>query len=102
MPRVKEISDRFGDHGFNVLGMNNDDDDAVEEAKAIIREQAATWTHAMGPDAREIIRKRFRIVPFPTKILVDKEGRIVSIGQPGPLPLDGANLATTLEKCGVR
>jgi thiol-disulfide isomerase/thioredoxin len=101
MPKLKQVHDRFSQGGFEILGMNYDDDDALEKAKAILREKAATWTQAMGSGARGLIGKRFRIVPFPTKILLDKAGRIVSIGQRGQLPLDGGNLADTLEKCGL-
>ena len=100
MPKLKQVYDRFSPGGFEILGMNNDDDEAIKKANAIIRDKAAIWTHAMGSAARTIIRKRFRIVPFPTKILLDKEGRIVSIQQE-PLPLDSGNLANTLEKCGL-
>jgi thiol-disulfide isomerase/thioredoxin len=102
MSKLKEIHDRSARHGFRLLGINNDDDDAIEKAKAIIREKAVTWPNAIGPQARAIVRQRFRIIPFPTKILLDKEGRIVSMGQPGQFPLDSANLTATLEKCGLR
>jgi hypothetical protein len=102
MPKLKEVYDRFSKDGFEILGMNNDDDDGLEKARVLIREQTATWTHAMGPEASAVVRNRFRIIPFPTKILLDKEGRILSIGQKGQLPLDGSALASTLEKCGLR
>jgi thiol-disulfide isomerase/thioredoxin len=102
MPKLKEVYDRFSKDGFEILGMNNDDDDGLEKARVLIREQTATWTHAMGPEASAVVRNRFRIIPFPTKILLDREGRILSIGQKGQLPLDGSALASTLEKCGLR
>lgn len=101
MPRVKEVYDHFAGRGFEILGMNGDDEDAIDKATTIIREKGATWPHAIGSEARVLIKKRFRIVPFPTKILLDKEGRIISIGQEGQLPLNGKDLAATLEKCGL-
>lgn len=102
MPKLKEVQERFRAQGFEILGMNGDDPEGLEKARVIIRESAATWTHAIGPEATALVKKRFRIVPFPTKILVDREGRIVSIGQNGQLPLDSGNLAGTLQQLGLR
>jgi len=33
------------------------------------------------------VKSRFRVWIFPTKVLLDREGRIVSVGDPGQLPL---------------
>jgi thiol-disulfide isomerase/thioredoxin len=102
MPRLKAVYDHFSRPDFEILGMNNDDNADLDKARNIVQEKQAVWTHAMGSEAQNLIRKGFRIVPYPTKILLDKEGRIVTINGSGQLPVDGDNLTATLEKCGLK
>jgi hypothetical protein len=47
---------------------------------------------------QDIILKRFGVTSFPTHILVDREGRIVSVGDPGQPPLKKESLPATVEE----
>ena len=101
-PHLKAASDRFGPQGFQILGVNGDQKEDLEKARTVISEKQAEWPHAIGPEALGLIQKRFRIIGWPTEILLDQSGRILSVGLAGQLPLRGADLSVTLEKCCFR
>ena len=112
-PCVNDIPDLIGvyakyrDRGFEILGMDDEltkqshgrKDPATATAAAIklVEEKGATWPQVRTEVAEEISR-RFRIGVHPTYILLDPQGRIVSWGSTGQLPVRGSKLAGTLEK----
>jgi thiol-disulfide isomerase/thioredoxin len=102
-PALKEVYTKYHARGFEILGMDQEtcEGDHVapvfEKAKAVIAEKGVPWRQAR-PDSVKTIVERIHIIGYPTYVLLDREGKIVSSGGKGQLPLDGPELATTLEK----
>jgi peroxiredoxin len=96
VPNFKEAYAKYKARGFEILGM--DEDQSVDNVKKFLTEKAVTWTNATTPSIKELTNKKFRIVAFPTTILLDPKGKIVSMGRKGQLPLRGKELLETLEK----
>ncbi|HET9225968.1 MAG TPA: TlpA disulfide reductase family protein, partial [Thermoanaerobaculia bacterium] len=78
MPVLRKIQQDLGSRGFVILGMDIEDD--LETHKKWVAEMDLSWVHATSASVQDIILKRFGVVNFPTHILVDREGRIVSVG----------------------
>ena len=102
-PDLKTIYAKYRARGFEILGMDKENWEgeasapAVEKARAVILEKALPWPQSR-PDSVKSVIDRFRIVPYPTYVLLDPQGKVVSWGAKGQLPLDGPALATTLDK----
>ncbi|MEW6127355.1 MAG: TlpA disulfide reductase family protein [Acidobacteriota bacterium] len=96
IPNFKEAYAKYKARGFEILGM--DEDESVEKVKKFLTEKEITWTNATTPSIKDLTAKRFRITAFPTTILLDPQGKIVSLGRKNQLPLRGKELLETLEK----
>jgi thiol-disulfide isomerase/thioredoxin len=102
-PNLKQAYETYHEKGFEILGMDNEqwEGDAVgpviERARALVAEKRATWPQARADSIKPTI-ERFHIVPYPTYVLLDRDGRIVSWEAVGQPPLRGPDLMTTLEK----
>ncbi len=96
MPVLRKIQQDLGGRGFVILGMDVDDD--LETHKESVAELDLPWMHATSASVQDIILKRFGVTSFPTHILVDREGRIVSVGDPGQPPLKKESLLATVEE----
>lgn len=78
IPYQKAAYSRFQARGFEILGMNNDLD--YEMVKTALKRAGITWPQAQMDSIRNI-ETRYRIHLFPTTLLLDPEGKIVSLGQ---------------------
>lgn len=87
---------KFNSRGFEILGMDEDKD--IEQVKTFLKEKGITWTQATTPSIKEFADKRLRIIAYPTIILLDPQGKILSLGMRDQLPIRGKALAETLEK----
>lgn len=96
IPHLKEAYAKYKSRGFEILGM--DEDKSLDEVKAFIAQKEMTWPQAATPSIEELLEKRFRITAFPTLVLLDPQGKIVSLGRKGQMPLRGKELLDTLEK----
>ena len=96
MPVLRKIQQDLGSRGFVILGMDIEDD--LETHRKWVAEMDLSWVHATSASVQDIILKRFGVVTFPTHILVDREGRVVSAGDPGQPPLKKDQLAATVEE----
>ncbi len=70
----------------------------LEGVKKFVAEKGVTWTQARTESIKPLYEKRFQVVAWPTLILVDPTGAIVSVdrthkGEPG---LRGEALDKTL------
>ena len=92
LPSKREAYQRFHDKGFEILGMDGDADKA--KAEDLLRKVKATWPEAK-PDSA-LLQERFKITAWPTLILIDDAGKIVSTNQADHLPLSGSELQRTL------
>ncbi|HVG08977.1 MAG TPA: TlpA disulfide reductase family protein [Thermoanaerobaculia bacterium] len=96
MPVLRKVQQDLGGRGFVILGM--DVEDELETQKKLVAEQGLSWIHATSASVQDIILKRFGVDRFPTHILVDREGLIVSVGDPGQRPLKKESLPATVEE----
>jgi thiol-disulfide isomerase/thioredoxin len=96
IPHLKKAFDKYQSRGFEILGMDQDED--LEKVKKFLTEKGASWTQATTASIKELIEQRFRITAFPTIILLDPKGQILSLGRKDQLPLRGEELVTALEK----
>jgi thiol-disulfide isomerase/thioredoxin len=103
-PFLKTAYERFRNRGLEVLGIDFEQPDTTEEdlvnglanAKKIVAEKGANWTHATPASSKDLYARRFRITAYPTIILLGPDRKIVSVG--GDLPLKDEGLLKTLDQ----
>ena len=74
MPMMKEYYKRYSDK-MEILGV--DCNDPEKKWKAGVKELDLPWKHVYNPKGSSAILEKYEIQGFPTKILVDPEGKIV-------------------------
>ncbi len=94
LPYKKAAYDRFHAKGFEIFGMNGDA--KVEKPKELLHKLNISWPEAK-PDT-DLLEKRFHITTWPTVVLIDSAGTIISTSQADHLPLSGQELQTSLSQ----
>jgi peroxiredoxin len=99
LPYLKAAYRNFQPRGLEILGMNTDDPQILPQVKTWLEKNELTWTQATLDSIRDIIRS-FRIHSFPTTLLIDPEGKIISLGQAkkGQPSLRGQDLLKSLDR----
>ncbi|MDQ1589707.1 MAG: hypothetical protein QOG71_334 [Pyrinomonadaceae bacterium] len=99
LPYLKLAYSRFQARGFEILGMNTDQPEMIPSLKATLKENNLTWTQAQLDSIRETLRN-YRIHLYPSTLLVDPEGKIVSLNQTkkGQPSLRGQDLIRSLDR----
>lgn len=92
LPIQRRAYEQFHQQGFEILGM--DGDETQEKAEQLLKKNRADWMQAKFD--KHLVGDEFQISMWPTMILVDEHHRIVSMGEPQHLPLNGENLAKSL------
>jgi len=71
-PHLKELYQRYKSKGFDIIGIaaDNDTPDAWKKA---IEKDGLPWHHILLDD----LDKKYNITSYPTKILIDKNGKII-------------------------
>lgn len=87
IPNVKAQVERYGDKGFAVVGINLDD--SVADCLRVVEEEGLPWVNLMSDKESERgwnnpMAVQYGISGIPTAILVDKEGKVVSMTARGP------------------
>ena len=97
LPYQKAAYSRFQARGFEILGLNNDEDPAP--VKAWLTNNKITWPQATR-DSIHDLELRYRIYLFPTTLLIDPDGKVVSLNQrkKGQPDLRGADLLKSLDR----
>jgi hypothetical protein len=80
MPHLRELVELNKDNPFALIGINKDD--AVDVYRAGLKEHGVTWLSAYQ-GAMSPISDLFKVTGYPTYILIDSEGKIVSKGHDG-------------------
>lgn len=93
LPHLRRLYDRFHARGFEIVGMNGDEDEP--KARKMIGEKSLGWTHATFASIRETLERSFRIRVWPTYVLLDRDGKIIFSRNE---ELRGAALDRTLER----
>lgn len=78
LPYQRAAYSRFQARGFEILGMNNDPDYSM--IKPVLKKNGLLWPQATN-ESIEQLEIRYRIHSFPTTLLIDPDGKIVSLGQ---------------------
>lgn len=90
IPKLKILYGKYKSQGFEIVGMDSEtigDDEKPDpqfaketaaRAKQIVTARGADWTHATADSAVPIAKSIFGVKSLPTKILVDKDGKIIA------------------------
>lgn len=92
LPYLKAAYSRFQARGFEILGMNNDDDPSA--LKDWLKKNNLTWTQATMDSIKEL-EIRYRIHLFPTSMLIGPDGKVVLLDQS---EMRGQDLLKTLDR----
>jgi thiol-disulfide isomerase/thioredoxin len=97
LPYQKAAYSRFQARGFEILGLDNDEDPTL--VKTWLARNAITWPQATRDSIKDL-EIRYRIHLFPTTLLIDPEGKVVSLNQrkKGQPTLRGADLLKSLDQ----
>lgn len=75
MPDMKKYYEKYKDH-IEFVGINCRDSE--ETWQKTVREEGLVWTNLFNGDDTGLLNK-YAVEGFPTKILIDKEGKIVEV-----------------------
>ncbi len=91
IPKLKAIYEKHKSEGFEIVGMNvetiGDEADAPDaktarenaaRAKQIVTTRGVNWTIATSETAVPVATKIFGVESLPTKILIDKDGKVIA------------------------
>ncbi|HEX3126911.1 MAG TPA: TlpA disulfide reductase family protein, partial [Thermoanaerobaculia bacterium] len=81
LPKLRKIHEAYRGQGFEILGLPFEDD--LDTLKKFLAENDAPWVHATASSVADLVRNRFRVFSFPTKILLDREGQVLLVGEAG-------------------
>ena len=99
IPELCEMRAKYRSRGFEILGLNIDEfPEGRDKGRRLLADYEADWPQAAGLSVRDLVKRRFRIPGFPTYLLLDGNRRVVSLGQPGQMPIRGKELEATLEQ----
>ena len=76
MPMMKEYYKKYSDK-MEILGV--DCNDPEKKWKAGVKELDLPWKHVYNPKGSTEVLEKYEIEGFPTKVLVDPEGKLVKI-----------------------
>jgi len=90
IPHLRELYEKYKGKGFEIIGMDSEtlspDEEADpefarethERAGNIVKTRGASWTHATSETAVPVAVKVFKVASLPTKILIDREGKVIA------------------------
>ncbi|MEQ9410218.1 MAG: TlpA disulfide reductase family protein [Fuerstiella sp.] len=86
IPNMKAQLEKYGDSGFAIVGVNLDN--TVQEYQAYVDREQITWVNLMSPNENERgwnnpLATHYGISGIPTAILVDRDGKVVSMSARG-------------------
>jgi thiol-disulfide isomerase/thioredoxin len=98
LPYLKAAYSRFQPRGFEILGMNTDEPQVMPQVKSALEKNGMTWTQARRESIIPVIRN-LRVHTFPTTVLIDKDGKVVSLNnaKQGQADLRGKDLLKSLD-----
>jgi thiol-disulfide isomerase/thioredoxin len=110
-PHLRELKEKYGRQGLVIIGIAEERTKNKTAWLAAIKEDGLTWTQIMndeGKDGSDVV-KLYGIQGFPTKILIDRDGNIITrvtgttmagaatVGghPPAPAPAGGSTASST-------
>ena len=79
LPELQALRKEVRDRGFEIIGMDLEHDKSDADVRAFLTERGVDWPNTSPASVKELIQSRFRIMGFPTMILVDPEGRVLAV-----------------------
>jgi len=82
-PHLKELYKKYKDKGFEIIAIAQERGKTLHESKnswlKAIADDDINWVHILNQDGveKQDLVKSYRVNAFPTKILVDTEGKII-------------------------
>lgn len=84
-PHLKKLYAQYQSKGFEIIGVSDDDSKPEAWKNAVKQDEIGIWKHVLrglkstkdGFDRTNDISENFGIHTLPTKILIDKEGKII-------------------------
>ena len=81
VPTLKRAYEQFRDRGFEIVGIDYEHGEIAgtvrDTVRSFLESRGVTWTNATPDSVKDLVEKRFRVVGFPTHILLDRDGRVV-------------------------
>jgi thiol-disulfide isomerase/thioredoxin len=78
LPYQRAAYSRFQARGFEILGMNNDEDPAV--VRSWLTRNKITWAQATRESIHDL-ETRYRVQLYPSALLIDPEGKVAIVNQ---------------------
>ena len=95
IPNLKSVYAAYRTRGFEIEGLSGDE--SIGVVVAFAKEHGIDWTQATPESTSELLKTRFRTSSWPTTILIDPTGKVLSVGRRN-LPLRGALLPKSLDQ----
>lgn len=84
IPRIKAVYEKYGDAGFEVIGVSLDEDAAV--LREFIKEQEMPWRQIFdGQGWSGHLVQQYGVRSIPAPFLIDREGKVISVKARGRL-----------------
>jgi len=93
MPYNVQAYERFRSRGFELLGLNWDDN--VAEAKSFLTKSKAPWTQARKDSIKRLTEVTYRIQEYPSTLLLGPDGKVLVLDQDR---IQGEMLLRTLDQ----
>lgn len=93
MPFQIEAYQKFRERGFEILGMDTDEN--LAQVTDYIKKSGINWTQAQYDSIRDLVKSQYRIQEFPSAVLLDADGKVLIIEQS---LLKGDELIKTLDR----
>jgi thiol-disulfide isomerase/thioredoxin len=76
-PRMRELYAKYKDKGVEFIGIA-DDDDTQDAWRKAVKDDQLDWLQVLkGKDPSSKLTVKYNVNEFPTRILIDKEGKII-------------------------
>jgi thiol-disulfide isomerase/thioredoxin len=79
LPLVRAARERFAARGFEVLGMDREYTATSDTVRLFLKKHRVTWPNATPDSVKDLIENRYRIMGYPTLILLDRDGKVVAM-----------------------
>jgi thiol-disulfide isomerase/thioredoxin len=97
VPHHKKAYAAYKNKGFEILGLDDEQsrdgeyDEGLEKARDYVAQEEMTWPQATEESIKDFLVEGLRVRAWPTAILLDPEGKIISLGRrcrPSAVPND--------------
>ena len=104
VPHHKKAYAAYKDKGFEILGLADEQsedgefDEGLEKAREFVAQEEMTWPQATEESVKDFLVEGLMVRAWPTAILLDPDGKIISLGRRDEPGLRFEKLEKTLEE----